>query len=61
MRLLRIEPEDSVNSRDHIIRVNGFKAGKELTIESKNTETEKDRCLSLSENDYFICVTLKQC
>ena len=28
MRLLRVEPEDSVNSRDHIIRVNGFKAGK---------------------------------
>ncbi len=28
MRLIRVEPENSVNSRDHIIRINGFKAGK---------------------------------
>lgn len=28
MRLIRVEPEDAVNSRSHIIRVNGFKAGK---------------------------------
>ena len=26
MKLIRIEPEDAVNSRDHIIKVNGFKA-----------------------------------
>ena len=28
LRLLREVPEDAVNSRDHIIKVNGFKAGK---------------------------------
>ena len=27
-RLIRIEPEDAENSRSHIIRVNGFRAGK---------------------------------
>lgn len=27
-RLLRVEPEEAQNSRQHIIRINGFKAGK---------------------------------